>query len=188
MKKKYVILAISLGLLIIAGIVSTIYYLDYKSNQDRIERRAGELSVNQDLYNGLISGRDAMISQLKEKPDSFDILSELGVIYMTLGDFNNAINYLEQAAEVSPVNTKAWSNLASMYREQKKYNRARGVYEKFMRNVPKEPEPYVGLAEMYVAGQAGGTKEDAIAILEQGYIATKESPVIQDMLNKIKAQ
>ena len=188
MKKKYIILAISIGLLIIFGIVGTVHYLDYKSNQDRIERRAGELSVNPELYNGLISGRDAMISQLKEKPDSFDILSELGVIYMTLGDFNNAINYLEKAAQVSPVNTKAWSNLASMYREQKKYTKARSVYEKFMKNVPKEPEPYVGLAEMYVAGQGGGTKEDAIAILEQGLVVTKQSPVIQDMLNKIKAQ
>jgi pentatricopeptide repeat protein len=184
-----VLLVLVAAIIVAAVVVGRPWYTAKKDNDARMNRKAQELrDANPTLYDEVIKGRDALLKQYKENKDSqksFELVADLATNYQTLGDYINAEKYFKIASNNNPVNTRAWSNLASIYRETGRYDEARDAYEQMIKNVPDDITGYIGLAEMQSIGQAG-TKDDAIRVLQQGIDKTKNPTLMEYMARLAK--
>jgi tetratricopeptide (TPR) repeat protein len=79
-------------------------------------------------------------------PSHPDVLSNLGVIEMQIGDIYKGINYLEKSLEVNPRQPKAISNLGNGFLELNKNAEAINCYDLAIKLDHKLPEPYYNKA------------------------------------------
>ena len=63
-----------------------------------------------------------------------DILAQIGLIYMHLGDINKALSALNRANELAPSNALISYNLGIVYDKQNNYDYAKHFYEQAVRN------------------------------------------------------
>ena len=63
-----------------------------------------------------------------------DILAQIGLIYMHLGDVNKALSALNRANELAPSNALVSYNLGIVYDKQNNYDYAKHFYEQAIRN------------------------------------------------------
>jgi len=96
-------------------------------------------------YNSVVTGnRDQVISAyrtvLDKHPDDTYALNNLGVIYSELRDPARAAEYFERALEVDSTNRLHYSNLASSLGQERKYDSAEVIIDRFARRFPGNPE------------------------------------------------
>lgn len=76
-----------------------------------------------------------VLSEINTKtPGYADILAQIGVIYIRLGDNNKAIATLNRANELSPYNSLISYNLGLCYDKENNYDFAKHFYEQAIRN------------------------------------------------------
>ncbi len=106
------------------------------------------------------------VEQLKkalEEHSSIEVLNNLGVAYIGIGDYGKAEALLKQAIQQQPELSGSYKNLALLYQKAGRINDAATSFEKYFSLNPKD----VPLIPAYVAYlTAAGRTNDAIAFLE----------------------
>ncbi|HYG99281.1 MAG TPA: tetratricopeptide repeat protein [Terriglobales bacterium] len=104
-------------------------------------------------------------------PDNFRGYSNLGGIYLTLDQYDKAIPMLEKSVAIRP-DADAYSNLATAYFYQRRFEDAARTYEHSVKLNPAQYLPWANLAEAYHwiparRAEADRTYRKAIEIVRQ---------------------
>ena len=103
-----------------------------------INRYAREKVVNNLLFalqhKSYKDALDALLYVNDNSKGYSDILAQIGLIYVHLGDTNKALSALNRANELAPSNALVSYNLGIVYDKQKNYDYAKHFYEQAVRN------------------------------------------------------
>jgi tetratricopeptide (TPR) repeat protein len=135
--------------------------------RDRLTERERYLVTA--AYNSVVTGnRDQVISAyrtvLDKYPDDTYALNNLGVIYSQLRDPARAAEYYARALIVDSTNRLHYSNLASSLGQERKFDSAGVVIERFARRFPGNPEVKIAriidaaLQKDYASAETLGTQ------------------------------
>jgi tetratricopeptide (TPR) repeat protein len=135
--------------------------------RDRLTERERYLVIA--AYNSVVTGdRDQVISAyrtvLDKYPDDTYALNNLGVIYSELRDSKRAAEYFARGLGVDSTMRLFYSNLASSLGEERKFDSAATVIERFARRFPGNPEVKISriidaaLQKNYAAAETLGTQ------------------------------
>jgi cytochrome c-type biogenesis protein CcmH/NrfG len=186
--KKNIIIILSVVILVFiaAGIAYAPEYKINKENDQRIKDRRIKLEQSnpETLKNLEQSLRDAE-NKVREQGGSYQDWIDVGVPAQALGDYVKAENAYNRAISINSYGVVAWNNLATLQREQQRYDEAKKTYLSLIDLLPTEISSYTNLSEMYLAGQANGTKNDALVILRQG-ITNTGNPGLQSQLEALE--
>ncbi len=109
--------------------------------------------------------RHAILQLKRVLPGNQEILSlyELGVLYVDVEDYDNAILTYKQGVENFPKNYILWCNLAAAYQMNKDFKSSKDAYDKAIEIEPKNIIPNLYLVYTYLAN---GENENAWRHLE----------------------
>jgi tetratricopeptide (TPR) repeat protein len=97
-----------------------------------------------------IEGDAAELEQaLKNKPDNPVLHFEMGNLFLSKGDVNQAINQFENALAIQPDYPQALNNLAMAYAADKQYNKALDAFKKMTALQPDNASHYYNVAVLY---------------------------------------
>lgn len=137
----------------------------------------------------------------RSKYNHFLVEFNIGTAYGFLGDYENAIHYLERAVALETGYAPLWLNLGKLYYGQKAYAKSGDALEKgFRANIKKEPEVlFMAMAAHYQAGNLdktillgeelvntyGRESTEVVSLLANAYITTGNSPGAVNMLVRL---
>ena len=81
----------------------------------------GVLADQQELYD---EAREHYVAALKLRPDLAIVWNNLGYSLFLMGDFEEAMKYMERALELDPTHEPARKNLALVYVQQRRFQQA----------------------------------------------------------------
>jgi Flp pilus assembly protein TadD len=129
--------------------------------EDGIEKAREFLKTNPDVWNGWFllgwglrrlerydEAREAFIKALDLGSENVDILNELSICEMELGNYEEASAHLERALRLEPENTKVVSNLGVLALRQGKSDEAEAYFKSVLELDPDDPLAARLLAEM----------------------------------------
>jgi tetratricopeptide (TPR) repeat protein len=93
--------------------------------------------------------REDDLKLLKEYPDYYEILIDLGGLENNLGNYQKAIDYYQKAYKVIPANSTPYLNTAEVYRDHCLYDLAYEYYWKAQKVNPKYELIYRKIADFY---------------------------------------
>lgn len=121
--------------------------LAVKSNSDLrptnfiFKKRIAQILTRQGRY------KEAIYAFRKLNIDrNFGALYDMGLAYLMIGDFSNAIITLEKGVEIAPLHPLMKFSLAEAYIKNKKYEKAKRLLLRMTRRFPKSPRTYSLLA------------------------------------------
>lgn len=85
-----------------------------------------------------------------EKPKTFDEQYDLGVKYISEGNYEEAIIALSAAIEIEPNSAIAYLNRGNAYYEQKMLDNAISDYTNAISLNPDTSEVYINLTQLYI--------------------------------------
>ena len=173
MKKEWKAGAIAIVILLIIGIVIFSQGENYPLKKE-----------NPVKYEEVITKLHQVKDQLKKDENNIDLLVKEGSYYEALGADDKAIDVYLQALKIESHVSMAYVNLGSIYAKQKKYDKAVDIYKKAIEIYPNDSQYYNNLSDLYANGQ-GGTKQDAILLLEKGVKNTNDTS-LKAKLEKLK--
>jgi tetratricopeptide (TPR) repeat protein len=93
---------------------------------------------------------DRLLEQLESEESQLSGPRVLrGDIAMERGDLQAAVDFYEQALEVNPINTNAWTRLAKAQRMQGQFQRAQNTYAQALQRWPDGAELHWNLGVLY---------------------------------------
>ena len=119
------------------------------------------------------SASDFAFQALELEPDNADVLAVLGEIYSDVGNYSVALEYLEEALAIDPLNVLARRNLGYLSEIQRDRERAIAEYSRAIELAPNRPDLYIergrqyGLREEW--GPAIASYEKAVAVGETAF-------------------
>jgi tetratricopeptide (TPR) repeat protein len=122
----------------------------------------GVLTYKQNLY-----WRDALTfykRTLKFAPESARITNELGRLYYTRGDRDDAVRLLEKAIEIDPGYALPYTGLGAVFNNERKFEKAIPYLEKALALDPTDPITYYNLA---IAHSNLGRSREAERVFKQ---------------------
>ncbi len=130
------------------------------------------------------SGKLVHASRLYEEflqimPDYLPVLSNLGTIYVELGNFDKAEKLLKRAAQIDNKNIYILYNLARLYHIKEKYKEAKQLYEKIVKHNPNFGHAWNNLGLIF---KALGKLPEAITAFKK---ATKLLPNYAPSFNNL---
>lgn len=178
--KPTLVLVCGLGVLAGAGVAAQ----PAAAAGDRDYARGVELQQHGDLK----GARDAYLAALKIAPQRVDAMSNLGLVYGRLGDYDRAIRTFEKALTLAPKQPVVEFNLALTYLQARQFENARREFAAIVALQPdntsahhllglallelrKLPE---GIAELEIAEKAAPGDIDLACTLASAYIQTKQ--------------
>ncbi|MDP3779156.1 MAG: hypothetical protein Q8R30_03900 [bacterium] len=103
-------------------------------------------SQKQDIYNSIGN----LAKAIKENPEFFNGMIQLGTLKKTIGDFEGARDIWEYASLKRPQNSVSFANLGELYwRYLHQYNQAELNFKTSIKNDPANPGVYVSLSGVY---------------------------------------
>jgi tetratricopeptide (TPR) repeat protein len=83
-------------------------------------------------------------------PDASEVFTELGVAYIRLGNYPEALKAEEQSLKLSPYSTAAWNNLGGILTNLERCAEAKNAYRKALEIEPENTGAMIGLAQLLV--------------------------------------
>jgi tetratricopeptide (TPR) repeat protein len=81
-------------------------------------------------------------------PDASEVFTELGVAYIRLGNYPEALKAEEQSLKLSPYSTAAWNNLGGILTNLERCAEAKSAYRKALEIEPENTGAMIGLAQL----------------------------------------
>jgi len=106
----------------------------------------------------LTQARDYFEEAYKLTPNAQAVLTNLGSVYMLLGDYDAATRFMEASLAANPRNAIIHNNLAVMYLDLGKYEQALSSAQRAVEIFPKFGKAYISMAKAYAAS---GMKDKA---------------------------
>jgi glycosyltransferase involved in cell wall biosynthesis len=101
-----------------------------------------------------------VLKQAEDTPDNPRYAHQAGMAYMQLNEFELALKYLKQAAELNPHYKLIYSDIAKVYLKKGMVKEAVESYKKSADLNPDNPSPLNNLAVLYgINGETGKAKE-----------------------------
>jgi tetratricopeptide (TPR) repeat protein len=98
---------------------------------------------------------------LNKNPRDHEIYNKLGISYMSLGEYNKAIEYLKTSIQIENNNPEALNNLGVIYLEKKDFPQAITAFKQAISQKPNYSEAHNNLAK---ALAMSGQLDDAIIV------------------------
>lgn len=152
MKKSLPIVIILLALLAVAGMV--VYRTMPKTPDDaqilaEVKERLKDKKIEQkDQYYKAIGERIAQLHDANKENDA-NALVYIAVFYNNLGEKDLALDYYARALAKDPKNKMGLNNLASLYEDLTRWNKAEETYLKLLDAYPDDVLGYRSLAYLY---------------------------------------
>jgi tetratricopeptide (TPR) repeat protein len=191
--KKILSLNLSIILVILISACSTSPTSPTATSDSRIQKYTGEHCPTsnaqaEEFYNNGISlskqkkieeSQSAFSEAIKLDENFCDAMSAKGVLFRSVGDVKQAIDWYSKAIAVSPDFIAAHQNLAFAYRIQGKTKEAIEEYEVLIKLEPNNPEGYYGLGSVYADSKK---YQDSVSQLEKAEALYKaqNSPAVVD--------
>jgi tetratricopeptide (TPR) repeat protein len=134
---------------------------DYESSEETLKKLAGSTKDSRAYYNlGLVYKREGKLAEAKtvflkavESEGSSESvylsLVELGKLYATQQDYDNAELYMMKALKLKPENAKQAYNLAVIQFSAGKNNEAKKSLDKALAGIMEKPEYYIYVSNLY---------------------------------------
>lgn len=123
---------------------------------------------------------------LKNDPENYNLLVNLGVNHYVLKDLNQALESYSQATQANSDGFIAWNNIGNIQRDLLNFWEAEKAYKKSIEINPSHTPTYINLIDLYViwpVDEAGEKKEkQIISLLQKGIEANPESNQLQEIL------
>ena len=94
--------------------------------------------------------KDIFIKLTEEKPDFYDGILKLAVLYQNTNDYDKAIELLEKLFSKSAHFTKYFNLLAACYLKKGNIDKAAEYYKKMIEYYPEDTEAHTELAQIYL--------------------------------------
>ncbi|WP_103982919.1 tetratricopeptide repeat protein [Parabacteroides chinchillae] len=132
---------------------------------------------------------DTIVRNLNDTAAISAISNGLGNVYGMLGDLELAEKYLMQAIRLDSVdNAPNYLSLASLYREEGNYEKAREYLKKAEIPTLNKYTPIGIYYQYYLVEKADNCPEKALAYLEKHYEVTDSAESIQEKMNIYKVE
>lgn len=103
-------------------------------------------SQRQDIYNSIGN----LAKAIKENPQFFNGMIQLGLLKKTIGDFEGSRDIWEHASAMRPLNSISFGNLGELYwRYLHQYNQSELNFKTSIKNDPTNPGMYISLSGLY---------------------------------------
>ncbi|MGD1701616.1 tetratricopeptide repeat protein [Dapis sp. BLCC M229] len=99
---------------------------------------------------------------IQSEPNNSQVLNYLGILKAQMGDNNSAINLINQAVNLEPLNFGYLNNLGNTYRAAQQLDNAIDSYQRAIKLNQKSADSHLNLG---IALTEKGIIEEAIAIL-----------------------
>lgn len=151
---------------------------------------------------GMIASVSAALEKAKTSPDDFNAQVEAARVYYQIGQFKEAIEYLEKAHKIQPDNINVTATIGNLHFEEKQYIEAEKWYSLALKSKPDETELYVELAstflkreppdpdraiqEIQIALKQDAKNAHALAHLIEAHLLKKDARAAEETLGKLK--
>ncbi len=123
---------------------------DASAYRQEVERKMFEFKkANPEIYENLIKSLKAAEEVIAKDRKNYNAWVDKGVVLQAFGDFRGAESAYLEAIKISNLARVPWNNLGSIYRDQKKYNKALWAYDNLVTNFPEEIEGYLAIFDIY---------------------------------------
>lgn len=128
-----------------------------------------EIDIPSDFTEDQVKRFNSQLSSLMEKYEQGDQDIEfwlgLGNLYKLMGDFSRAAEAYIKSAEIGPMNTVSYTNLAHLYdKDIGDYVRAEEYYKKAIENNPMDAWLFIDLGKMYKYRMNNMEKQEEILL------------------------
>lgn len=151
---------------------------------------------------GMMANVSGALEKAKNNPNDFNAQIDAAKLYYQIGQFKEAIEYLEKAHEIQPDNIGVTATIANLYFDEKNYVEAEKWYSTAIKSKPDETELYVELASTFLKREPAdpdraiqeiqkALKQDAknshaLAHLIEAYLLKKDARGAEETLARLK--
>lgn len=151
---------------------------------------------------GMMASVSGALEKAKNSPNDFNAQVEAARVHYQIGQFAEAIEYLEKAHEIQPDNINVTATIGNLYFEEKKYPEAEKWYSLALKSKPDETELYVELASTFLKREPAdpdraiqeiqkALKQDAknshaLAHLIEAHLLKKDARAAEETLSRLK--
>jgi len=128
--------------------------------------------------------RSALLEAVKLDPENVQAYFKLGLVYVKLKDYSNAIQSYTKAAELDPQFPDIYFNLGFAYGMNQDFARAEEMYQRVVSMRPKYVDE--ALFNLAVIQDKQGKRKECIASLEQAYAINPRNEVVKKYLDRMK--
>ena len=128
--------------------------------------------------------RSVLLEAIRLDPDNVQAYFKLGLVYVKLKDYPQAIQSYTKAAELDPQFSDIYFNLGFAYGMNGDYAKAEEMYQKVVKMRPRYVDE--ALFNLAVIQDKQGKRAECISSLEQAYAINPKNEVVKKYLDTIK--
>ena len=128
--------------------------------------------------------RSVLLEVIKLDPKNVQAYFKLGLVYVKLKDYPNAIKSYTKAAELDPQFPDIYFNLGFAYGMNENYARAEEMYQRVVKMRPRYVDE--ALFNLAVVQDKQGKRAECLSTLEQAYAINPRNEVVKKYLDRIK--
>jgi len=179
------------GWLVLFGPASIVIFLTLFPNLTWLTQQSSEGAINEATANnrrGLIALKEGDLqkamglfnSALKIKPDYAEPMMNIGIVYQTMGDYDRAITFLNQAINMGPSKKELiYNNLGMVYGKKGDYGTALQMFRRALEMNIRAAVVYRNIGQIYLA------RKDYAAAAEAFRGAAANGPGILSLYNEM---
>jgi cytochrome c-type biogenesis protein CcmH/NrfG len=146
-KKEYQILLLSLGIIVLAGVI---ILFGFKTTKAPSDSHAGMNQQETPMPSGadttqLLEHIKVFQDQLKSDPNNYQALVGLGNAYYDMNNSALAIENYEKALKINPKDASVMVDMGAMYRQAGNFDKELELFNKAIEIDPKLPQAYFNL-------------------------------------------
>ncbi len=131
-----------------------------------------------------LKARSVLLEVIKLDPKNVQAYFKLGLVYVKLKDYPNAIQSYTKAAELDPQFSDIYFNLGFAYGMNENYARAEEMYQRVVKMRPRYVDE--ALFNLAVVQDKQGKRAECLSTLEQAYAINPRNEVVKKYLDRIK--
>lgn len=128
--------------------------------------------------------RSALLEAIKLDSENVQAYFKLGLVYVKLKDYPNAIQSYTKAAELDPQFPDIYFNLGFAYGMNENYAKAEEMYQRVVKMRPRYVDE--ALFNLAVVQDKQGKRAECLSTLEQAYAINPGNEVVKKYLDRIK--
>lgn len=120
----------------------------------------GDIKFSKNLFAEAITNYEQAIELGLKEAGVYNLYNDIGICYMRLENYSNAIKYLKKAHRLEPTNVGILYSLASTLRDNKNFDEALEKYRKLVRLKFDYPDVHNNIADIYKSMGKGEEAEE----------------------------
>jgi len=128
--------------------------------------------------------RSVLLEAVKTDPESVQAYFKLGLIYVKLKDYANAIQSYTKASELDPQFPDIYFNLGFAYGMNEEYAKAEEMYQRVVKMRPRYIDE--ALFNLAVIQEKQGKRAECLSSLEQAYAINPKNEVVKKYMDRMK--